>query len=113
VSQAGEASVFGPAGLASVTIPVMVQAGSNDTPEWNAYLTYNNVSSIQKAQVVFEGAGHMIFVDSYRPVSTQDLVHHFTTAFLLDTLKGDKEAHKALLPDAVEFPGITYQTTMK
>ncbi len=30
-----------------------------------------------------------------------------TTAFLLDLLKGD--AHAALAPDAVNFPGITYQ----
>jgi hypothetical protein len=42
-----------------------------------------------------------------------DLTNHFTTAFLLDVLKGDKEAHKALLPDAVKFPGIQYTTTMK
>ena len=42
-----------------------------------------------------------------------DLINHFATAFLLDTLKGDKEAHAALLPDAVSFPGIEYATTMK
>ena len=42
-----------------------------------------------------------------------DLTNHFTTAFLLDVLKGDKETHKALLPDAVKFPGIQYTTTMK
>jgi hypothetical protein len=38
-----------------------------------------------------------------------DLINHFTTAFLLDVLKGDKDAHAALAPDAVSFPGITYQ----
>ena len=42
-----------------------------------------------------------------------DLIDHFSTAFLLDTLKGDKAAHAALLPDAVNFPGIEYATTMK
>ena len=38
-----------------------------------------------------------------------DLINHLTTAFLLDVLKGDKEAHKALAPDVVNFPGITYE----
>jgi hypothetical protein len=38
-----------------------------------------------------------------------DLINHFTTAFLLDTLKGDAAAHAALAPDAVAFPGIEYQ----
>lgn len=38
-----------------------------------------------------------------------DLMHHFTTAFLLDTLKGDPAAHAALAPEAVSFPGIEYE----
>jgi hypothetical protein len=42
-----------------------------------------------------------------------DLINHFTTAFLLDKLKGDSEAHKALLPEAVSFSGIAYTTTME
>jgi predicted dienelactone hydrolase len=111
IMQAGGAFMFGPSGLASVTIPVMVQVGSLDTiatPEWNAYLTYDNVSSTQKALVVFEGGTHDIFIGT-----TQDLIRHFTTAFLLDTLKGDKEAHKALLAENVQFEGIEYKTTMK
>jgi len=42
-----------------------------------------------------------------------DLINHFTTAFLLDVLKGDKEAHKALLPEAVKFEEVQYTTTFK
>ena len=42
-----------------------------------------------------------------------DLINHFTTAFLLDVLKGDLEAHKALLPEAVTFEEIQYTTTWK
>jgi hypothetical protein len=42
-----------------------------------------------------------------------DLINHFTTAFLLDTLKGDKDAHAALLAENVSFLGITYETTTK
>jgi hypothetical protein len=42
-----------------------------------------------------------------------NLINHFTTAFLLDTLKGDRSAHEALLPAAVQFDGIEYTTTLK
>lgn len=38
-----------------------------------------------------------------------NLINYFTTAFLLGVLKRDKDAHAALAPDAVSFPGITYQ----
>jgi len=38
-----------------------------------------------------------------------DLANHFVTAFLFDILNGDEAAHAALAPDAVAFPGITYQ----
>lgn len=38
-----------------------------------------------------------------------DLVNHFSTAFLLATLKSDAHAAAALAPDAVQFPDITYQ----
>jgi hypothetical protein len=40
-------------------------------------------------------------------------MNHFTTAFLLDILKDDQEAHNALMPGAVSFPGIVYTTTIK
>jgi hypothetical protein len=40
-----------------------------------------------------------------------DLANHFTTAFLLATLKGDQDAAAALAANAVSFPGITYETT--
>ncbi len=119
VSQSGDGYVFGPAGLASVTIPAMVQVGSEDeanTPEWSAYLTYDNVSSTQKVEVVFEGAGHMIFAGlggGWETDRAQYFINHFTTAFLLDTLNDDQEAHKALLPDAVNYDDIQYKTTMK
>ena len=40
-----------------------------------------------------------------------DLTNHFATAFLLAELKGDAEAVKALTPENVDFPGISYETT--
>ncbi len=38
-----------------------------------------------------------------------DLVNHFVVAFLLNQLKGDLDAAAALAPEAVSFPGITYE----
>ena len=107
-----------------------------DTPyEWGVKPTYEDVSSAQKSLVTIVNASHTIFNptcnnipwapdlgDYYGWLCLQkvwdkerglDLIHHFSTAFLLDQLKGDKAAHKALLPDAVNFPGIDYKTTMK
>ena len=120
VPMAGSVEAFGQAGLAEVTVPTLIMAGSADKEvlsQW-VYSAYGQVSSKDKAQVVFKGAGHLVFLTSMTdPVWNKDvafqLINHYTTAFLLDVLKGDKEAHKALLPDAVQFAGIEYKTTMK
>ena len=82
----------------------------------------------QQAIAIFEHADHGLFFSRCNedmisietlaacappPVWDQqrayDLINHFTTAFLLDVLKGDKDAHAALAPEAVSFPGIEYQ----
>ena len=121
--------------MSAVTTPLMVMTGSLETVALTNDLPYNGSASTQKARVVFANADHMIFAPKcdeipwlilshpeYYMVCAQavwdmdrahDLINHLTTAFLLDTLKGDKDAHKALLPDAVAFPGIEYQTTLK
>ncbi|MEZ4670827.1 MAG: hypothetical protein R3E39_23220 [Anaerolineae bacterium] len=115
VSQSGDAYIFGPEGLASVTIPVMVQVGSKDsvnTPEWSAYMTYDNVSSLQKSLVVFQGRDHFIFGDTYSS-KLADSINHFTTAFLLDMVKQDKTAHQSLLLDTVNVSDVIYKTTLK
>ena len=124
--------LFGPDGSAGVTIPTMLMVGSNDSqvaPELEVHVPYEHVGSINKALITFQNADHMIYwwkcsdgpwmVDfgahwvCSDPVwdmdRTHDLVDHFTTAFLLDVLKGNKDAAAALAPDAVSFPGITYQ----
>lgn len=134
---AGDSWLFDKAGLAKITIPMMAMGGTADTSTpylWGAKPAYDNASSAQKALVTFVGGEHLIFgtpcenepwiVDHpaygffcFDPVWEKkrvlDLIDHFSTAFLLDTLKGDKKAHAALLPDAVNFPGIEYATTMK
>ena len=129
---AGDSYPFGTSGLTEIKIPLLAIGGSADMltpPDWGIYPAYENASSSQKALVVLENADHFIFNatcnDTQWLVDTgwsffclenvwdmdraHDLINHFTTAFLLDVLKGDAEAHALLAPDAVQFPGITYE----
>jgi predicted dienelactone hydrolase len=126
---AGTMELQGQEGLAAITIPMMTLFGSADPAAAWMYPAYQYVGSTQKSQVVFENAGHGIFYpqcDVFPYVAefgfywacsdfvwdlarANDLTNHFVTAFLLDTLKGDEEAHAALAPDAASFPGITYE----
>ena len=136
VPLAGDAFFFGQDGLAEITVPVMAIGGTLDSDApymWGTYPTYEYVSSATKVRIALVDAEHMIFTGPceaipllLRFVSNEfcsdpgwdrnyahDLIKHFTTAFFLDTLKGDQSAHEALLPDAVQFPGIEYTTTLK
>lgn len=137
IPMAGDSYLFDRAGLANITIPMMAMGGTADTGTpylWGVKPAYDYASSSQKALVSFVGGEHLIFGT---PCANQpwlvghplhggfcldpvwdktrvlDLINHFSTAFLLDTLKGDEAAHAALLPDAVSFPGVEYATTMK
>lgn len=119
-------------GLQNVNVPTLTMVGSADweaLPEFNGGRGYQYIGSDQKALVTLENAFHGIYInrcDAYQFEITlgmypycsdavwdidrgHDLINHFTTAFLLDVLKGDAEAHAALAPDAVQFPGITYE----
>jgi predicted dienelactone hydrolase len=128
----GNAVAFGPRGLAAIQVPALVMIGTLDV-----YLpydsfgppTYEAISGEPKALVTFQGGSHMLFTNACsaspwmieagwwffcsEPIwdldRSHDLTNHFVTAFLLDVLKGDAEAHAALAPDAVSFPGITYE----
>lgn len=131
IPMAGESFMYEQDGLAYVTIPVMAMQGTLDYFEWGAGPTFESAASSHKALVTFEGAGHVIFgnncdampwlVDAdmwwmcldpvWEQKRTNDLVNHFITAFLLDVLKGDAEAHAALAPDNVQFPGILYEAS--
>lgn len=139
IPMSSEGYWFNEQGLAEITMPVLVMGGTADNSvpyDWGVRPVYDDVSSQQKALVTIENADHYIFVPSCvdAPTSLEilgndlyylcsdpvwdvdrahDLVNHFVIAFLLDQLKGDAEAHTALLPDAVNFPGITYETTMR
>ncbi len=122
--------VFTSGGAKSVTVPTLMIAGSGDTLlpiDFNAAAVYKELSSTNKSLVLLDHANHGIFANKtddylmkhgwfdYTSDSiwdmdrAHDLTNHFTTAFLLDILKGDKEAAKALAPDAINFPGIEYK----
>jgi len=113
-------ALVGPGSFEGITVPSMFMVGSQDRyvfsdfPLYIPYM-YEKLGSSMKVLVVFEGADHLIFSDYYGldPVwdrqNAHDLINHFTTAFLLATLKDDAEAAAALAPDAVAFPGVTYE----
>lgn len=126
--------IFGSEGVADITVPVMLIGGTEDKktlPEYNFYPIYEGLTA-PKTMVLFEGAGHMIFAlecaDSPKLVDVglfricsdpvwdmaraHDLINHFVTAFFLAELYSDEDAAAALMPDRVNFPGITYETTM-
>ncbi len=136
VPMAGDAFLFDEAGLANITVPMMAIGGTADTGtpfDWGSQLSYDYASSAQKSLVGLEGAEHMIVASPCAdmpwlegspyaeylcgdPVwdkeQALDLVHHFSTAFLLHTLRGDADAHAMLLPGAAQFDGIDYATTL-
>lgn len=134
---AGDSYLFDQAGLAQITVPMMAITGGADTgtpPEWGAQPAYAYAASEQKALVVLDGAEHMIFTTpcenqpwisehpyyeyfcfdpAWEKAPALDLIHHFATAFLLDVLNGDQAAHAALLPEAGQYTGVTYETTLQ
>jgi len=131
VPMAGDAFFFNEAGLAEITVPVMAIGGTADTGTpymWGTYPTYEYVSSETRVRVGLENGEHMLFGSTCEafpffaqigfyafcsdPVwdmeRAHDLINHFATAFLLAELKGDSAAAAALAPDAVQFPGVSY-----
>ena len=130
---AGDSYLFDQAGLAKITIPMMAIGGTADTStpyEWGSRPAYDNASSAKKVLVTLDGAEHTITTSCenlpwlydtpfggwvcFDPVWDKnrgiDLINHFSTAFLLDTLKGDTEAAKALAPENVAFHNVGYET---
>lgn len=126
--------LYGPNGLATLTIPTMIEVGTKDRaaiPERDAYPAYDELGSDSKTLITFENAGHYIFVEKCTPTAlafglfgvcsdlvwdmdrAHDLIDHFSAAFFLATLKHDPDAAKALSPASVDFVGIAYKTTNK
>ncbi|MEZ4522820.1 MAG: hypothetical protein R3A46_14415 [Thermomicrobiales bacterium] len=115
VPMAGDAYLFGEAGLAEINIPMMAMGGMSDfgTPyDWGAKPAYEYASSEQKSLVGLVGAEHMIFatpcdrqpwmndhpanalllatIEVWDANRARVLIHHLSTAFLLDTLKATR-----------------------
>ena len=116
--------IFGPDGLAALTVPALVQVGSQDgttPPERDAYAAYTQIGSATKSLVAYEGADHLVFInedimeDGDEPVwdvpAAHDLINHLTTAFLLAELTGDADAAALLAADQVDFAGVNYHRT--
>jgi predicted dienelactone hydrolase len=135
ISLAGDAYLFDERGLAELNVPVMAMGGTVDegTPyTWGAKLTYDHAGSANTALVTFPGAGHFLFADPcenlpwvgssvYRDAicldavwgtdRPLDVVMHYTTAFLRDTLDDDPEARAALTGEQPRIDNVEYQTT--
>lgn len=125
VSPGGELHAFGDAGVEAIQTPTLIMFGTSDqfvSPEYNALWAYDQISSQTRVLAAFENGGHLMFMNcpdawkdgcGYDAVwdlpRVEDIKDHFTTAFLLDVLKSDPEAHAALAPENVSFPGITYE----
>ncbi|WP_119071429.1 alpha/beta hydrolase family protein [Aggregatilinea lenta] len=128
----GNATAFGPQGLAAIKVPALLMIGDHDLFLPYASFgppTYEALGGEPKVFVTFEGGDHMLFSNACPAAPwmvemdlsfwcsdsvwdmdrAHDLTNHFTTAFLLAVLKEDAEAAAALVPDAVSFPGITYE----
>jgi len=134
ISMAGDAYPFDQRGLAELEVPIMAMGGTIDdgTPyTWGAKLTYDHVGSENKTLITFPGAGHMLFVDPcenlpwvensvYRDgICTDavwdtrplDIVMHYTTAFLRETLNADPEARATLTGKQPHLDNVEYSTT--
>lgn len=131
----GGSVVISDEGYADIVAPMLIVRLGGDqvaVPSYNADRAWEFSSSPFKLMITLENADHFLLgqcppnlVDNFPgmfpscsdPVwdmeRAHDLTNHFVTAFLLDVLKGDAEAHAALLPDAVNFPGVGYETTMR
>ncbi len=133
VSIDGGAHDFGQQGIDAISIPALLifARGAPSAIPYDHDSLLQAVHWDQQAVAVFEYANHGIFhpeclasmitAETFdlcaEPVwdipRAHDLTNHLATAFLLDVFYSDTEAHAALLAENVNFPGITYETTLK
>jgi predicted dienelactone hydrolase len=120
---------FGMRGTEAVSVPVVIMAGTIDSAVHPATMQYahDTLGSEMKSMVWMENAGHFPFIDCgwqtpffggfcadgvWDMQRAHDLTNHFATALFLGVLYDDAEAMNALYSDAVDFAGITYETTL-
>ncbi len=136
VSLAGDAAMFGEAGLASITAPLLVIGGTADRDSpyaWSTQLAFDGAASERKAEVALEGAEHFVFsgecgsvrrIVGLVPMGLCDdpawdrdraraVIRHYVTAFLLTELAGSGPAADALgahaSPDGVGYRSTGYR----
>ena len=133
ISMAGDAYLFDQRGLAELKVPILAMGGTIDegTPyTWGAKPTYDHAASQNKTLITFTGAGHFLFVDpcdnlpwtqsfSYRDAFCTDavwgthrpldIITHYTTAFLRDTLNADPKARATLTRKQPHLDNVEYQ----
>ncbi len=113
------AAIFGPRGLAAVTVPALIMVGTEDQttpPAIDAYAHYTHIGSDEKSLVVFEDAGHLLFANAGMGVddpvwdmgAAHTLVNHVTVAFLRAYLYGDADAAAALAPEKIAYKDVLY-----
>lgn len=105
--------ILGADGLASMTMPLMVIAGTADTTapaERNGIVAFDNADSETRLLVLIKDAGHDIYLDIYNGeiVGAHHLIQHFATAFFMTHLKNDTNATAVLDPSVVNFAEIIY-----
>ena len=132
VSLAGDAAMFGTAGLAEIDAPLLVVGGTadHDSPfDWSSRLAYDSVSSPRKAEVALDGAGHFVFTgacERVRRVLTvvptgfcsdpgwdreraRAVTRHYVAAFLLAELAGEPTSAAALSTTAAPVEDVRYR----
>lgn len=132
VSMAGDAAVFGRAGLAAVNVPVLAIGGTadRDAPfEWGTRPAYEHSTGRRKVEIAPTDAEHLIFAgrcETVRrivrvagsgfcsdPAWQRDRAHgvvaHYITRFLRAELHQDRRAERALGQDGQQPPGVVYQ----
>ena len=132
VSMAGDAVMFGAAGLRSLDVPVAALGGTadRDTPyATGAALTYGHGASPRAVQVGLVGAEHFVFTGpcasvrrvmtvvpfgfcddpTWNRASARDVAAHHVTAFLAAELAGDTDAAASLATHPDAGGNVSYQ----
>ncbi|WP_457154266.1 hypothetical protein, partial [Mesorhizobium sp. P5_C1] len=105
-----ELHAFGDTGIAEVKVPTLIMAASDDAavlPKHNALWAYDEISSQDKALAVSWRA-HDVHELLAASIQAGERAHHR----VLSRHPQERPAGRgALMPDAISFPGLSYETT--
>jgi predicted dienelactone hydrolase len=132
VALAGDAVMFGEAGLAEVSVPVMTIGGTMDVDapfDWGTRLAYERSGGDRQVEIGLEGAEHLVFTGpcetsrrflrilsqpfctdpAWQKERAHAVVGHFVAAFLRAELADDAAAARALDPRGISIPDLAYR----